>query len=158
MPRIELVTLVEAPPDRVFDLARSIDLHALGQARHGEKAVAGVTRGLIGMGESVTWKARHFGITQELTSRIVAFDRPGWFRDSMVSGAFAHFDHDHFFAHQDRGTRMTDVFDFASPLGLLGRLADWLVLAGYMTRLVEERALSIKRAAESEQWKELLPQ
>ena len=32
--------------------------------------------------------ARHFGITQELTSRITAFDRPRHFRDEMEKGAF----------------------------------------------------------------------
>jgi len=156
MPRVEVITHIEAPPERVFDLARSIDLHARGQARHRERVTAGVTRGLIGMGESVTWEAQHLGITQQLTSRIVAFDRPRSFRDSMVSGAFAYFDHDHLFELDGAGTRMIDVFDFASPLGPLGKLADWLVLARYMRRLVHERALSIKRAAESEEWRELL--
>jgi ligand-binding SRPBCC domain-containing protein len=156
MPRVRLETRIEAPPERVFDLARSIDLHAHGQARHHERPIAGVISGLIGPGESVTWEARHFGITQKLTSRIVAFDRPRSFRDSMVSGAFARFDHDHIFEPDGSGTRMTDVFDFASPFGLLGRAADWLVLSSYMKRLVRERALSIKHAAESDEWKSLL--
>jgi ligand-binding SRPBCC domain-containing protein len=156
MPRVRLVTWIEAPPDRVFDLARSVDLHAQGQARHCERAISGVTSGLIAMGESVTWEARHFGVTQRLTSRVVAFDRPRSFRDSMVSGAFARFDHDHLFEPEGPGTRMVDVFDFASPLGLLGRVVDSLVLAGYMRRLVQERALSIKRAAESDHWRVLL--
>lgn len=156
MPRIRLATLVEAPPERVFDLARSIDLHARGQARHRERAIAGVTSGLIGPGQTVTWEARHFGITQRLTSRIVAFDRPRSFRDSIVSGAFARFDHDHLFEAEGSGTRMIDLFDFESPLGLLGRAADSLFLARYMTGLVKERALSIKRAAETDEWKSLL--
>ena len=89
-------------------------------------------------------------------SRIVTFDRPRSFRDSMVSGAFARFDHDHFFEPESEGTRMVDVFDFAAPLGPLGRVVDCLILARYMRRLVEERALSIKRAAESDEWKALL--
>jgi ligand-binding SRPBCC domain-containing protein len=156
MPRVRLVTWIEAPPERVFDLARSIDLHAQGQAHHRERAIAGVTSGLIGAGETVTWEARHFGTTQQLTSRIVAFDRPRSFRDSMVSGAFARFDHDHIFEQEGSGTRMIDVFDFASPLGPLGKVVDCLVLRRYMTRLVQERTLSIKRAAESDHWKSLL--
>ncbi len=156
MPRVQLLTRIEAPPERVFDLARSIDLHAQGQARHSERAIAGVTCGLIGMGQSVTWQARHFGITQRMTSRIVAFDRPRSFRDSMVSGAFARFDHDHLFEAEGSGTQMVDVFDFASPFGTLGYVVDRLFLARYMKRLVEERARSIKRAAESDEWKVLL--
>jgi len=157
MPRIQLVTRIEAPADRVFDLARSIDLHAQGQVRHGERAIEGVTSGLLGPGQMVTWEARHFWITQRLTSRIVAFDRPRSFRDAMVSGAFARFDHDHFFEVDGNGTRMIDVFDFRSPLGTLGRVVDCLLLARYMKRLLRERASSIKRAAETDEWKVLLP-
>jgi len=115
-----------------------------------------VTSGLIGPGQTVTWEARHLGITQTLTSRIVAFDRPWSFRDSMVSGPFRRFDHDHFFEAEGSGTRMTDVFDFESPLGLLGRAAESIFLTRYMTELVEVRALSIKRAAETDDWKSLL--
>ena len=44
MPRVRLATWIEASPERVFDLARSIDLHAQGQALHGERAIAGVTQ------------------------------------------------------------------------------------------------------------------
>src|SRR6266852_9149678 len=163
MPRVRLETLSEAPPERVFDLARSIDLHAKGQARHRERAIAGVRSGLIGPGQIVTWEARHFGITQRLTSRIVAFDRPRSFRDSMVSGAFARFDHDHLFEVEGPGTLMTDLFDFESPLGPLGRLADCLFLTRYMSTLIGERALSSdwtwlnpSRASAPDPWRQVL--
>lgn len=125
MPRIELETRIQAPLVLVFDLARSIDVHCLGQSHHAERPVAGRTSGLIEAGESVTWEAVHFGIRQRLSSRIVAMQAPHHFRDSMVSGAFARFDHDHFFeATADGGTLMRDVFDYSSPCGFLGRLAD----------------------------------
>ena len=76
MPRIELFTTIHAPIERVFDLARSIDLHSDSLAGTGERAVGGVTAGLIGPGETVTWRARHFGVWQHLTSRITSFERP----------------------------------------------------------------------------------
>ena len=97
MPRIELETSVAAPIERVFDLSRSIDLHAVTQRPHGEQAIAGVTTGLIGLGEAVTWRAKHFGLWLTLSSEITEFDRPHYFRDSMIKGAFQRFDHDHFF-------------------------------------------------------------
>lgn len=41
----------------------------------------------------MTWRARHFGIWQTLTSTISAFEPPMYFRDSMIRGAFECFDH-----------------------------------------------------------------
>ncbi len=157
MPVLELRTIIRAPAARCFDLARSVDLHVQSTARTGERAVAGVTRGLIGPGQQVTWRARHFGVWQELTSEISQYDRPRHFRDSMVRGAFAGFDHDHFFAETDGVTEMLDRFAFRSPLGLLGRIADALVLTRYLRRFLAERNAEIQRVAESDEWRALLP-
>ena len=158
MVTIELETVVDAPPERVFDLSRSIDLHRASAGHTGEEAVAGRTSGLIGLGESVTWRARQFGVRQRLTTRISGYDRPRWFRDEMVRGAFAWFIHDHHFdASPGGGTRMRDVFRFAAPLGPLGWAAERLVLRRYMTRFLQHRNAEIKRTAESEEWREYLP-
>jgi ligand-binding SRPBCC domain-containing protein len=124
MPIIKLETVINAPIERVFDLARSIDLHKNSMSKYEEKAVAGVTSGLINLNETVAWEATHFGVKQRLTSKITAFDRPRYFRDSMVAGAFRRFDHDHFFELIGEQTRIKDVFDYDSPLGILGKIAD----------------------------------
>ena len=60
---IEEKTLIRAPIDRCFDLERSIDLHTKTTQRTGERAIAGVTSGLINLDEEVTWSARHLGVT-----------------------------------------------------------------------------------------------
>jgi ligand-binding SRPBCC domain-containing protein len=114
----------------------------------GERAVAGRLSGLIGLGEEVTWRARQFGLTHEHCSRITAFDRPAHFRDSMVRGRFDRFEHDHYFAESDGVTVMRDVIDFASPMGVLGRVVDTLLLARYLRGLIEARNRVIKEAAE----------
>jgi len=119
---IELRTFIAAPPERVFDLSRSIDLHRQSMAGSREEAVAGRTSGLIGLGETVTWRARHFGVRQRLTVRISGYERPRWFRDELVRGAFATMTHDHYFDAADGGTEMHDVFRFSAPAGPLGRL------------------------------------
>ena len=95
MPVIELFTVIDAPMERVFDLARSIDLHTDSTAGTGERAVGGVTSGLIGAGQEVTWRARHFGVWQSLTVRITAFERPTHFADAMLRGAFRRMEHHH---------------------------------------------------------------
>ena len=156
MPVIEIELVVLAPIERVFDLSRSVDAHVDSTSQTGERAVAGVTTGLLALGDHVTWEARHFGVRQRLTSRIVEFQRPHHFRDSMVSGAFARIDHDHDFSTLDTGTRTSDRFDFDSPLGPLGRLADALFLTRYMRALLETRLRVIKRIAESGEWTKYL--
>jgi ligand-binding SRPBCC domain-containing protein len=148
MPVIDFLTSITAPPEICFDLAREIDLHIKSTPGTNERAVAGITSDLIGLDQEVTWEATHFGIRQRLTSRITAFDRPNHFRDSLVHGAFSRFDHDHFFLREGNGTIMRDVFDYESPFGWLGRLADVLFLRSYMLGLLARRANIIKLAAE----------
>jgi ligand-binding SRPBCC domain-containing protein len=111
MPEIVLSTHIAASPEVVFDLSRSIDLHVESTAQTNERAVAGCTTGLIALGEEVTWEASHFGLRQQLSTRIVQFDRPHHFRDTMVSGVFRRFDHDHNFEATGQQTLMTDTFD-----------------------------------------------
>lgn len=156
MPVIKLETLINAPIERVFDLSRSVDLHADSMAHTNEKAVAGVTKGLINLGETVTWEATHFGITQRLTSKITICERPHKFGDTMVSGAFKRFDHEHFYKEIDGKTLMRDVFDYDSPLGFLGSIADFLFLENYMRDLLIKRNELIKKVAESEDWRKFI--
>lgn len=156
MPIIKLENQINAPVERVFDLARSIDLHKDSMSQYDEKAVAGVTSGLIEMNETVTWEATHFGVRQKLTSKITAFARPRHFRDSMVSGAFKRFDHDHFFESTGEKTLLKDVFDFDSPLGILGNIADFLFVENHLRKMLEDRNMIIKRIAESEDWRRFL--
>lgn len=153
---LRLTTTIHAPIERCFDLARSIDLHRESAGASQEEAIAGVTRGLIGANEEVTWRARHLGFAFTLTSRITAFERPGYFRDEMVRGPFAHMRHDHRFETRDGHTEMSDVFDFAAPLGALGALVDTLYLGRYMLRFLATRNAVIRRVAESERWRGFL--
>lgn len=149
MARIQIVTEIRATPLVCFDRARDLDLHARSMQRSGERAVAGKTSGLIGLGEKVTWRARHFGVVHEHAARITAFEPPRHFRDEMIRGRFERFRHDHHFEPCPAGTRMVDSVEFQSPLGALGRLVDRLVMERYLTRLLLERADAIRRAAEA---------
>lgn len=154
MPVIELRTNIKANRQIVFDLARSIDLHKVSTAHTNEEAIAGKKSGLIGAGESVTWRAKHFGVYQTLTSRITEFNPPNFFVDEMVNGAFKRFRHEHRFESNENGsTVMVDVFDYSSPLGILGRITDRLFLENYMKGLLEKRNETIKEFAESDRWK-----
>ena len=158
MPTINLITEIKAPIEICFDLSRSIDLHKHSMEHTGEEAIAGRISGLIEDGESVTWQAKHFGITQYLTSKISNFRRPYIFRDEQTKGIFDYFRHDHIFEFKDNKTIMTDVFEYRAPFGFLGSIADGLFLEKYMTNLLIQRNKVIKEVAESDKWKELLQQ
>ena len=153
MPVIELRTEIKADQEIVFDLARSIDLHKISTEQTNERAIAGRTEGLIGLSETVTWRAKHFGVYQNLTSKVTEYDQPNYFVDEMVSGAFKRFRHEHHFSKLSDRTLMTDLFDYTSPFGFLGKLADKLILKEYMTELLTTRSEIIKNFAESGQWK-----
>jgi ligand-binding SRPBCC domain-containing protein len=157
MVELNLRTIIEAPIDRCFDLSRSIEVHLLGTEQTGEQAVGGVTSGLIRLGEFVRWRATHFGVRQHLASRITAYDRPAYFQDTMIEGAFRSMQHDHFFLElaADR-TEMKDRFIFAAPLPILGLIAEKLFLKRYMRDLILHRNAILKQVAESNQWIEML--
>jgi ligand-binding SRPBCC domain-containing protein len=146
---IELSTHINAPIERCFDLARNIDVHMESTKQTGERVIAGRSSGLIELGETVTWRARHFGIMQNLTSKITEFDSPNSFTDEMVSGAFKSFRHEHLFYAINNQTVMKDLFVFESPYRWLGRVANFLFLGRYMQDLLMERNRVIKKTAES---------
>ena len=150
-------TLISAPLERCFDLARSIEVHLLGNTHSGEQATAGIRTGVIGPGEQVTWRARHFGVRQHLTSAITAFRPPTYFQDTMLRGAFHSMQHDHHFRTLPNGlTEMRDDFRFSAPLGPLGWIAERVVLRLYMTSLLRDRNTVIKQVAESSDWQRYL--
>jgi ligand-binding SRPBCC domain-containing protein len=145
---IRLETSINAPIERCFDLSLSVDLHRRSVAQTHERPVAGVTSGVMKLGDTVTWEAMHFGIKQHLTSKITAYERPYRFTDEMVRGAFQELTHLHEFVSQQPGTLMIDLFAFRAPLGILGKLAETLVLTRYMKRLLLTRNRYLKQVAE----------
>lgn len=156
MPKIELVTEINAPIDICFDLSRSIDLHQISTAHTSEKAISGVTSGLIGLNEHVTWQAIHFGLKQTLSSKITAFERPYYFVDEQIQGAFKSIYHTHKFEEVNGWVTMIDHFDFSTPCGILGKLFNVLILTSYLRKLLLKRNEIIKYYAETDQWKLVL--
>ena len=104
-----------------------------------EEAIDGVTSGLISLGEEVTWRAWHFGVPLQMTSRITEMRIPDYFVDEQVRGPFRRFRHVHEFSQDAAGTTMVDRIEFAAPLGPIGRMAEKLVLGPYLQRLIEKR-------------------
>lgn len=156
MPKIEIITIINAPIALCFDLARSIDLHTISTSKTNEKAIGGRTQGLIELNEYVTWQATHFGIRQILTSKITAFERPYYFVDEQISGAFKSLYHEHVFEQDGEKVIMKDIFTFQSPMGIFGRLFNKLILTAYLRKFLIERNNMIKEFAETDKWKRLI--
>jgi ligand-binding SRPBCC domain-containing protein len=153
MRRIELTTRIAAPRERCFDLSLSVDVHLESTVQTGERVVAGPTSGVLRLGDEITWEARHLGRRWRLSTRISAYDRPRMFRDELVRGPLRKLAHDHFFDPVGQDTEMRDVFVFESALGLV----DSFVLTPHFRRLLLRRNETIKRLAESDDWRRVLP-
>ncbi|HCM34095.1 SRPBCC family protein [Chryseobacterium sp.] len=149
MSRIYLETLINADIQCVFDWARNIDLHQESTSRTHEKAIAGRTSGCIEENETVTWKAKHLGVYQTLTTKIISMDKPSQFTDEMQKGAFKSMRHQHIFKMLEGKTLMIDIFEFESPLGIVGKLFNRIFLKNYLRNFLLERNRLIKNTAES---------
>jgi ligand-binding SRPBCC domain-containing protein len=135
----ECVTRTTVDRAVLFDLSRSIDAHAASLARSRERAVAGVTTGLISLDQHVTWRAWHLGLPIRMTSRITDMSAPDLFVVEQVRGPFRSFRHAYEFEEDGGQTVMTERVEFAAPFGVLGRAVERLVLARYMSGLVRIR-------------------
>lgn len=142
MPTIEITTEIDAPRERVFDLARDVEAHVRSLPGAHEEVVA-APRQLLELGDEVTFRGRHFGRWWTHTSRITDLRRPESFRDEMVAGFFARFRHDHGFAERNGATTMIDRVELASGYPFADRL-----VARYVRRRLTERARVLKELAE----------
>ncbi len=156
MPKIHITTFIAAPAQRVFDLSRSINLHTISASGTHEKAIAGVTTGLIKLNETVTWQAKHLFKTRQHVTKITAMNSPGDFTDEMLAGDFKSFVHHHYFKPIQNGTIMIDVLFFESPYGIAGRWVNKIFLTKYLQRFLNRRNKVIKEYAETEKWKVIL--
>lgn len=143
-------TFILASPERCFDLARDVSAHTASSSFTDERAIEpGRTSGLLELGDIVTFEGVHFRIRQRFTARIVELDRPRKFVDQLVKSTFKAMRHVHEFEARNGGTLMRDTLDWVAPLGILGRLADWLFLERHMRWFVTKKQQGLKALAEA---------
>ena len=154
MPVLTLATEIHAPIERCFDLCRDLALHTQTVAHTRERLVGDKQAGLAELGDVLVFEAVHLGVRQRLTSRITQVDRPVFFADVALSGAFQSLRHEHRFTAVCGGKRtlMRDCLEWKSPLGLLGSMADALFLRRYMLRFLAVRNRNLKAKIEEEVW------
>jgi ligand-binding SRPBCC domain-containing protein len=145
---IQLTTEIAGNAAQCFDIARDIDAHKLSTAKTNERAVAGKTTGLCELGDTITWEANHFGIKQNLTVEITNYNRPLFFEDKMLRGAFKSMRHEHHFEEVNGKTLMKDYFEYEVPFGIFGVFFDKVILKRYMTNFLLTRNLVLKSIIE----------
>ncbi len=153
---IRVETEIDAPCQRCFDLARSVDFHAAAAREIDAKAVSGRTAGLAELGDTTKWSARFYGIRFPLTTTITQMDAPHSFTDTMTKGYYRKFEHRYAFEPMgEDACRMVDELTIEMPFGRAGDLLYKLLLAQKMQFLMEVRSERIKAAAESSEWQKL---
>ena len=148
MTTIRLQTSIRASLQTCFDASRDVGAHLESLSHTNERVIAGRTSGLFELNDVVTWEAKHFGITQQLTVKITKMQPYTFFEDAMVRGAFRSMRHEHHFEEKNGVIIMTDVFAYETPGWIFGRLFDALVLKRYMTKLLQTRNEVIRQRAE----------
>ena len=151
MTQIKITTTIKAPIEIVFDTCRNIDIHQYSASKTNEKAIGGRTSGLINKGETVTWKGKHFGIYIQHESKISEMDFQNYFVDEQLKGHFKNFKHEHIFKQKENETIMTDILDYETPVGFVGKLFDKLLLENHLTKFIIHRNIILKELSENHQ-------
>lgn len=142
MPTFFLETIINAPAKKCFDLIRDGRIHA---ETKGSIDIVGE----FGLGQNVTFHSSVFGMRQRLTVEVTHFERPSLLVDEMTKGNFSSFKHIHEFIEHDTTTLMKDTVIWLSPLGILGRIVDKLLLEKHLKTLIMRRNAKLKEIAES---------
>jgi len=156
MATITLHTIINAPIETCFLLSLSVDLHTASVSETKERAISGVTKGLMRLNDTVTWEAKHLGFIFHMTTKIPVYEKPTKFVSEMVNGPFKKIYHQHLFTENSGKTIMTDIFELEAPFGIFGKLAERVFLLNYMKRFLIIRNEFIKTTAETDQWKRYL--
>jgi ligand-binding SRPBCC domain-containing protein len=148
--------VVHTPIERCFLLSTSVEIV---ECELKMRPVRGRTSGLVTGGDTVRWEGWRLGLPQVHESLIEQFDPPVYFRDRMIAGRFARFEHGHAFRDLGSGNvLMQDEVRFTMPWGWPGDLIGQWVLAADIRGLLKRRFARLKRIAESEEWRKYLPE
>lgn len=148
MTKLYFETVINSEKEIVFDLSRNIDLHQSSMKHTEEKVISGKTSGLIELGETVTFKGKHFGFYFIHQSKITKMTLYKSFTDKMITGSFKSFVHHHRFINKYNYTLMVDEIIYRTPCGILGKIFNTLFLKKHLRHLIEKRNSIIKSKAE----------
>lgn len=108
--------------------------------------------GALKRGSEVHFTMTRLGLSQSVRLRIEDWLRGSRITYRQVEGLFAAWTHTmKFEEHGENATLVTDLVDYQMPLGLLGYLADDLIVKRDMRALLESRLQKVKEHFTSEE-------
>lgn len=157
METITLQTIINAPAARVFDLARSLEMHQEAVKDVKEQLVDGRKNGLLNPKQRMKCEGIYFGMKQKLTAIVTKMKSPQFFEDQLSIGPFNNIVHEHYFEEKDGKTIMKDVFRLKATLGKLGVGFNHQYVQTELKKWIVKRNQSIKEYAENEEkWMSVL--
>jgi ligand-binding SRPBCC domain-containing protein len=151
---ISETTHVNAPIDRCFLLATSLEFVS---RTLGMRPLERHATGLVQPNDRLIWHGWKFGLPQMHETVITAYERPHYFQDTMGRGRFKRYQHEHTLTEIDGHTLLHDKIRFSLPLGWAGEAVAKYVMVPYLARLLHVHLESVKRAAETDEWRSYLP-
>lgn len=91
-------------------------------------------------GQIINYKVNGLpGIRMRWTTEITQVNKPHHFIDNQIFGPYALWHHQHRFKEVPGGVEMEDEVNYAIPLGLLGRFANWLFVEKKVKAIFDHR-------------------
>jgi ligand-binding SRPBCC domain-containing protein len=90
-------------------------------------------------GTWIRYRLAWHGIPIKWTTLITRWDPPCSFEDLQLSGPYKLWHHTHIFQPERGGTRITDIVQYALPLGLLGRVTHALSVRRNVEQIFDYR-------------------
>lgn len=76
---------------------------------------------------------------------------PNYFFDEQVKGHFKSFKHQHIFKQIENQTIMTDILEYETPFGFIGKLFDKFILQKHLTNFILHRNQILEELSENNQ-------
>jgi ligand-binding SRPBCC domain-containing protein len=138
MPRIEMSSVIRSRVERVFDFF--LDLNNLRKISPTSVEIIEIHAPTpITEGCRFTIKARSGRMRVDWEGRIVRLERPTLIVDEQLRGPFSRFVHTHRFRDMGNYSMMIDEVDYEPRFGVIGRLANALVIRRQMDKIFEYR-------------------
>jgi ligand-binding SRPBCC domain-containing protein len=104
----------------------------------------------MAVGALIDYRLHYHGVPLGWTSQIEVWERGHQFVDRQLRGPYGLWHHRHTFVDSDAGTVMQDEVHYAAPLGVLGELAQPLLLERDLRRIFDYRRDAVVRILDQE--------